>query len=165
MNTTKKIVMALAVMMVAAAMAAPAAMGAIYTATVCTGQSTSINVVGEAFGDILTGNSEEITPSFDLTNIGDWDAKIEAKFTTGNVDKGLVSGVNDLPASNFELKKVIGGTYTALLNNGDNVEITPQLDDDSVAYNYDAQLSVPAAQPAGVYSGTVVITWSNGATT
>jgi len=167
MNTTKKIAVVMTVLMVAAAMAAPAAMGATYTATVCSGQQTSIGVEATGFGDILRNNCGELTPSFNLTNIGDWDAMIEAKFET-NVSGiyGLTNSSYAIGGSNFSINATdLGGSYISLLDTYTDVEITPQLPDDSNTYDYDAKLCVPSDQQAGIYTGTVVITWSDGATT
>ena len=189
MNTTKKIVVALAVMMVAAAMAAPAAMGdeATYTATVCAHQSTAICCGPDgAFGEILQGGISNIVGTFGLKNIGGWDAEVSAAFTTQAVggDHGLVK-VDDntvaISASNFKLQQsgdesdvegapcncvasacCPGGAQTNLLDNGDPVLIPGIVPRDGACCRcYDAELLVPGATAPGAYQGTVLLTFGN----
>ena len=190
MNTTKKIAVVLAVLMVAAAMAAPAVMGAEnvgYTATVCAHQSTSICCGPDgAFGDILQGGTSNIVGTFGLKNVGGWNAEVSAAFTTQAVggDHGLVR-IDDntvaISASNFKLQQsgdksdvetascncvastcCPGGAKTALGNGGVAVSIPGIVPKDGACCCcYDAELFVPGATPAGAYQGTVQLTFAN----
>jgi len=176
MNTTKKIAVALAVMMVAAAMAAPAAMGievkatpapgsddAEYTATVRQGQSTSIGAVTGSFGNILRGATAEKSPSFTLTNSGDWDASVEAKFS--NSSSGTYGMTNATEAL------VIPGTSFSLGPDGSEMALkatdtytTIGTVTDGATLDCDAKLIVPDGQTADAYTGTVLLRFSNTAT-
>jgi len=173
MNTTKKIAVVLAVMMVAAAMAAPTAMGAdtgnaAYSATVREGQDTSVSVTSAAFGDILRGSTHTISPSFNLTNNGDWDASVDAKFLnhTGAVGSGhgMTNGTEALviPAANFSLT-VTGCAEgkTAMNDNGGDAEICSELNHGAGAKDVAAELVVPDNQAADTYTGTIRLTFSN----
>ncbi|MCK4735360.1 MAG: hypothetical protein KAT65_23105 [Methanophagales archaeon] len=170
MNTTKKIVVALAVMMVAAAMAAPAAMGAdtgnaAYSATVHTGQDTSVSVTSAAFGDILRGSTHTINPSFNLTNNGDWDASVDAKFLNASGGTyGMTNATEALviPAASFSLN-VTGCAEgeTAMLNTDNDAEICSELNYGAGAKDVAAKLVVPDNQAADTYTGTIRLTFSN----
>ena len=165
MNTTKKIVVALAVMMVAAAMAAPAAMGddAAYTVSVRTGQDTSIGAVTGAFGDVLQGTSKEITDSFTLTNNGDWDADVDAKFSTKNATDvyGMVNATSGIaiPGTAFSLDP--DDTSAKALKDTNADTLIGTVTKDGGTMTCDAILDVPAGQSAKAYSGTVLLTFSN----
>ena len=169
MNTTKKIVVALAVMMVAAAMAAPAAMGAgtgnaAYSATVHEGQDTSVSVTNAAFGDILQGAIVPIANSFTLTNNGDWDAIVDAKFLNSSSGTfGMTNATEALviPAANFSLTAE-GCAKTAMNDNGDDATICSVLDYGAAnAKDVAAELVVPDTQAADTYTGTIRLTFSN----
>ncbi|MCK4735773.1 MAG: hypothetical protein KAT65_25185 [Methanophagales archaeon] len=179
MNTTKKILVALAVMMVAAAMVVPAAMGANvgYSATVRTGHITAIcaaPVPDGAFNDVLEGRSYDITPSFALKNTGDWDAIVEAAFDSQSLNGGAheygLIGTGDaigaavyIPGTAVALEEaaLLGGDKTYLTDDVSDTVITDALPDDSVCYNYNAHLDVPDPVVADIYSGNVVLTFSN----
>ena len=164
MNTIKKIAVALAVMMVAAAMAAPAAMGdeAPYTVTVLTGQGTSIGTVSGDFGNVIRGSTDnEITPSFTLTNSGDWDAYVDAKFST-------VEGTTYGMPSEGTSTTVIPGTAFSLGPDGGELALKAINTDTRIGtvtaggtMAYDAILAVPSGQSPEAYSGTVLLTFSN----
>ena len=171
MNTTKKIVMALAVMMVAVAMAAPAAIGAgsgtaDYTVSVLTGQDTSIGAVTGAFGDVLRGTSKEITDSFILTNSGDWDAYVDAKFstvegTTYGMPSNGTSSTTVIPGTAFSLDPDDAGEIALKATNADTRIGTVPKAPAPNTMTCDAILAVPASQSAEAYSGTVLLTFSN----
>ena len=165
MNTTKKIAIALAVMVVTA-MAAPAVMGddeAAYTVTVLTGQDTSISAVTGAFGDVLRGTSKEITDSFTLTNSGDWNASVDAKFlnhTAGNV-YGMTNATETgvIPGTAFSLDP--DGSGAIALKATDTDTPIGNVTKDGGTMTCDAILAVPGSQSAEAYSGTVLLTFSN----
>ena len=183
MNITKKITVVFAVMMVAA-MAAPAVMGADvgYSVSVLTGQNTAICAGPDgAFGGILPGNSGIITSSFGLSNAGDCDATVEAAFDTQSADPDAVNdfgligstdaddGVEGTTANavyisgdNFALEAVdLIGTKTYLTNDGSTVVIPNAVPHDSICYDYDAHLDVPGAAVPDSYSGNVELTFVN----
>ena len=176
MNTTKKIAVVLAVLMVAAAMAAPAVMGdesdtATYSATVQGMQNTYISAFTNVnFGNVVAGSDfadNELHPSLTLTNDGNNDATVNAKFTTqaaagGPNDYGLVGDTDT-----SEAKVLIDGTNFKLGANSYETALT----DDGIAQDlgsnnnvpasgsvdYDAQLNVPTGQKADVYSGEITL--------
>jgi hypothetical protein len=170
MNKNKKVAFALAVMMVAT-LTVPAITGQLvfddtpeYTVTVLTGCDVTIGIVNTDFGNILAGDSAELTPTFNLTNIGDWNATVEAKFLTNDgAVWGMQSDANMIPGNNFGLEAVdLGETvYTNLANSDTDTVIPPELPADASTYNYDAQLIVPAMQASGTYTGMIQLTFSN----
>ena len=167
MNTTKKITVVFAVMLVAA-MAAPAVMGADsanagYEATVCSGQDTSISDVSGAFGAVEKGSTgNEIIGSFTLTNSGDWDADVDAKFL--NHTSGDVYGM-----TNATEALVILGTSFYLGPSGSEAQLKATNVDTPIGtvakgggtMTCDAILDVPDTQAADTYTGTVLLTFSN----
>jgi hypothetical protein len=170
MNMNKKVAFALAMMMVAM-VAAPAITGQVapppvesppeYTVTVLSGCQVTIWLVNTDFGNILAGNSAELTPTFTLTNEGDWNATVEAKFVTNHsAIWGMQSDGNMIPGTNFGLK--LNGTqgYTNLANSDTDTLIPPDVPANNT-YSYDAQLTVPASQATGFYNGTIQLTFSN----
>ncbi|MFQ6054376.1 MAG: hypothetical protein ACE5J9_00740 [Methanosarcinales archaeon] len=129
-----------------------------YSATVRTGQSTSVTASDGAFGEILQNTAKTITDSVNLSNSGDWDANVEAKFTT-NVSSiyGLVNGTNIIGGGNFTLGPT--GSLVSLNNDGTDVQVaTVNASEDK---NLDAKLTVPSGQTAAIYNGTVLLTFSN----
>ena len=177
MNTTKKIAIALAVIMVVTAMAAPAVMGsdtATYTATVGDLQNTYISAFPDiTFGGVTAGTpfaQNELAPSLTLTNDGNHDAKVSAKFTSkaaaaGANDYGLV-GDTDVVATtvlidgtNFKLGK---NTHeTALKNDGTDQELGVNNNVPAGgSVDYDAQLNVPSGQKGDTYRGDVLLTFA-----
>ena len=179
MNTTKKIAVILAVMMVAAAMAAPAVMGAesdtaTYSATVQGMQNTYISAFTNVdFGSVAAGSDfadNELHPSLTLTNEGNNDATVNAKFTTqaaagGQNDYGLNGSTDILTAkvlidgTNFKLG--VDGFETALTNTSVNTPLTGSNVPASSSVDYDAQLRVPSNQKPDLYNGTVLLTFGN----
>ena len=164
MNTTKKIAIALAVMIVTA-IAAPAAMGADvgYSAIVGEGQNTVLTIVnGTAFGNVESpSTNNQINDTFKLNNNGNKAAEVKAKFTSdvGGI-YGLVSGTDVIGGSNFSLQADGGGTKDALNNAGTDVTLSYQVPADGNDHAYDAWLDVPAMTPDGTYNGNVQITFS-----
>jgi len=135
MNTTKKIAVVLAVMMVAAAMAAPAAMGddVGYEAVVCTHQNTFICCGPDGdFGEILQGGTSDIIGTFGLKNVGGWDATVDAAFTTQAVagDHGLVKSDDNtvaISAHDFKLQQT-GDKSTAVVGPCGSVVVAGDID-------------------------------------
>jgi hypothetical protein len=70
---------------------------------------------------------------------------------------GIISGTNVLPAGNFQLGPT--GTLTALSDSGTDVQVATAAP--AVTTSLDAKLSVPSAQPSGLYAGNVILTFSN----
>ena len=161
MNTTKKITVALAVMMVAAAMAAPAAMGVDYSATVLSGQNTAITASDGALGSGKAGTTLTKASSIELTNEGNDAATVSAAFTTfDGTTYGLTGGAgNVIPGTSFSLGTTgnlvaLGATAASVpLDAANNVPA------DSVI-NYDAQLNIPTGQAADTYTGTVELNFA-----
>lgn len=166
MNTKGKIAIAVAVMMVAAATTAPMVMGdeeAVYTVTVLTGQDTTIGAVNGAFGDILRGTSKEITDSFTLTNNGDGNASVDAKFSTYNATDvyGMVNATSGIaiPGTAFSLDPDDGGAKALKATDEDTAIGT--VTSGGGIMTCDAILNVPSTQSAEAYSGTIQLTFSN----
>ena len=164
MNTTKKIVVALAVMMVAAAMAAPAVMGDVgYEAKVVKGQNTVLYMINGSFGDVKSPSLDNPIPkSFNLTNSGNWPAKVNATFNTsfGGV-YGLINTTKNatIGGSNFTISEPsMGGQNaynTTLLNTFTEVTLNNTVPWGSLNHTYGALLDVPGEIPVGSYSGKV----------
>jgi len=152
-------------MMVAVTMAAPAVIGdeAAYTVTVLTGQDTSIGAVNGAFGDVLRGTSKEITDSFTLTNNGDWNASVDAKFSTFNATNvyGMVNATSGIaiPGTAFSLDPDDTGAIALKAINEDTGIGTVTKGGGTMTC--DAILDVPSSQSAEAYSGTILLTFSN----
>ena len=171
MNTTKKIAVALAVMMVAAAMAAPAAMGddidtATYSATVQGMQNTYISTSHDVGFDIVVAGTDftenEISPSLTLTNDGNNDATVNAKFTSHTgADYGLTGPTDVIDGTNFKLGK--NGFETALAKTDTDTPLPAECNVPKAggSVDYDAQLNVPTGQTAEAYSGDVLLTFGN----
>ena len=165
MNTTKKIAIALAVIMVTA-MAAPAVMAendVPYSANVGPGQNTLLGVLGGDFGAVVspsTGN--HIDDTFKLNNTGNINATVKAKFTTNvSTTYGLVNSTNVIGGSNFSLRADDDSINTTLSDAGNDVTLSYEVPADGAWHNYDAWLDVPASMPDGEYAGTVRLTFSN----
>jgi hypothetical protein len=175
MNTTKKIAVALAVIMVAA-MAAPAAMGdnPIYEVSVITGQSTTTFVNDANFGNVMRGSVNTIYNSLTLTNIGDWDAGVKAKCSdnssAGGDTYGLIGSTDTvgnpvyIGGGNLALGNV-ANNLVSLLNDGTDAIIDDGTGNTRVPAGgniaYDARLNVPANQTVDLYYGLVTITFTN----
>ena len=155
------------VALMVAALAAPAVMAdnVNYEANVISGQNTAvtINPGGNNFGDVTPGSVDnENVDSLTLTNSGNADANVHAKFTTANATSvyGLVSAPNAIPGNKFK----IGINEAELaLNDGDVADPGIALIGSEVpandAVNYDVILDVPAGQVSGLYTGTVQLTF------
>lgn len=132
-----------------------------YNAIVAGGQNTFVVASNGSFGTILAGQSKIINNSVTLNNTGDVNATVDARFNDSRSGVyGLVSGSNVIGASNFSLAKSPSGSWTALNNNGANVQvaIAPAFGAITIL---DARLSVPTNQTAGAYNGTVILTFGN----
>ena len=150
-----KLAITIAALMVVA-LAAPAVMGATpvnYGATVYTGQNTVVDAssTGE-FGNVLEGGSATIDNSLILNNIGDWEATVSAA-SGGLAD---TDGIEPVGTTLTDLKLTKGiNTYDVVAGASlDNI-----LPDGSATYG--ATLVVPSGQTAGVYSGTIDLTFAN----
>lgn len=159
----KKALLVVAIFVMAATMVAMPSFAANvgYNATVAGGQNTFVVATNGSFGTILVGQSKIINNSVTLNNTGDVNATVDARFndSRGGV-YGLVSGLNVLNASNFDLRGPPTGIWTALNSSGADVRV-------AIAPGYgaitilDARLYVPPSQPGGSYSGTVILTFGN----
>ena len=158
-----KLAIAIVALMVAA-LAAPAVMADVtYTASVVT-SSVTVTPANTAFGDLLAGNSKEITGSLTLDNSGAAAADVDAKFTTNDGEAtpiyGLTTASNDvIGGSNFQIGT--NGNEITLNDAGTNIQLTASNRvPASGSASYDAILNVPSGQAAGVYSGNVQLTFT-----
>jgi len=158
-----KLVIAIAALMVAA-LAAPAVIAdpVAYSATVISGQSTSVTAINGTFGDVASPSvfaDNEITDSITCVNTGNADATVSAAFTSSVVADtppyGLVAGTAVIGGSNFQL----GNTTFVQLTDGGSV-VTLDGVPATLTVTYDAQLQVPSGQTGGSYAGTVELTFS-----
>ncbi len=130
-----------------------------YNATVLSGQSTSVQSVNGIFGAIIVSQTGIIPNSVVLNNTGDMNATVSARIPNNISDyHGLINNTNVLGASNFSLAKNGTSSWTALLDSGTDVTVVTAQYGTLTAL--DARLYVPPSQPAGVYSGTVVLTFA-----
>jgi len=157
MKTGKKIAVGLAAALVVAIFAAGAVsmVGAQlpieYTVTV-SGIDVSIDVVDTSFGAMLPGATNTLTPSFNLTNAGLLDARVDAAFTTYEGTTYGFTGGSVIPAKQLKINDV------ALEDDGTDVRLTDASSEDTTDYN--TKLDVPALQEAADYTGTVELTFS-----
>ena len=129
-----------------------------YSATVATGQNTFMQSSNGNFGLLLKGQTKTLNNSVILNNTGDISARVEARFNDSISGVfGLISGANLLNATNFALGQ--SGSLVSLDSNGADVQIATVSQGVTAL---DARLGVPSEQMAGDYSGTVVLTFSNG---
>jgi hypothetical protein len=141
-----------------------------YSATVAIGQNTYVQSSNGTFGTILVGQSKIINNSVTLNNTGDVNATVDARFNDSrNSTYGLVSDGFVLNASNFALAETIENlaienmaveNMAVLSDSGSDVRITIAQAFGAIT-RLAARLSVPQAQPAGDYSGTIILTFSN----
>ena len=136
-----------------------------YSATVATGQNTYVQSSNGTFGTILVGQSKIINNSVTLNNTGDVNATVDARFNDSrNGTYGLVSGGFVLNASNFALARTNENlaveNMNVLSDSGSDVRITIAQAFGAIT-RLAARLSVPQAQPAGDYRGTIILTFSN----
>jgi hypothetical protein len=159
-----KLVIAIATLMVVA-LAAPVVMAAdvSYSATVGSGQSTSVTASDGAFGNVNAGSdfADNVKEnSITCQNVGNAAASVTAKFTSSvtasTAPYGLVSGTDVIGGSNFQLGN---STFNTLNDAGTDVTLTDGVPAASTV-TYDAKLQVPSGQTAGVYGGTVQLTFS-----
>jgi hypothetical protein len=159
-----KLVIAIATLMVVA-LAAPVVMAAdvSYSATVGSGQSTSVTASDGAFGNVNAGSdfADNVKEnSITCQNVGNAAASVAAKFTSSvtasTAPYGLVSGTDVIGGSNFQLGN---STFNTLNDAGTDVTLTDGVPAASTV-TYDAKLQVPSGQTAGVYGGTVQLTFS-----
>lgn len=153
-----KLVIAIAALMMAA-LATPAVIAdpVDYSATVISGQSTSVTASNGAFGDVASPSvfaDNEITDSITCQNVGNADATVSAAFTTNDgTTYGLTSATDVIGGSNFQL-----GVDT-LNDAGTGVTLTGGVPATSTV-TYNARLQVPSGQTGGLYGGTVELTFS-----
>ena len=157
MKTGKKIAVGLAAALVVAIFAAGAVsmVGAQlpieYTVKV-SGINVSIDVLNTSFGEMLPGSTRSLTPSFNLTNDGLLDARVDAAFITYEGTTYGFTGGSVIPAKQLRVNTI------ALNDDGTDVRV-----DDAEAgktTEYNTELNVPALQEAADYSGTVELTFS-----
>jgi hypothetical protein len=131
-----------------------------YTATVAFGQDTHVSQpINGNFGTLLRGDIKTINNSLILSNTGDMDATVSARFSTNaSVLYGLVNGSNVIGASNFSLKAG-SGNWTGLDNAGADVNGVVIVPFGGTNTILDARLNVPINQPPGAYDGTVILTF------
>lgn len=156
-----KLVIAIAALMVVA-LAAPVVMAddVNYSATVGSGQSTSVTASDGAFSNVNAGSdfADNVKAnSITCQNVGNADASVAAQFTSNDgTTYGLVSGTYVIGGSNFQLGD---STFDTLNDVGTDVTLTDGVPAASTVI-YDAKLQVPSGQAAGAYAGTVQLTFS-----
>lgn len=146
MNTTKKIAVVLAVLMVAAAMAVPAAMGVSYSATVTTNQNTALTNSDGAFGNVNAGTSYNKAMTIQLKNSGNANAKVTA--SGGNFTAG-----SDYFADQLKINSVTVTEAGAV--------VVASLAPSTTPTDYAGDLSIPSLQAAGSYSAAVDLVFAN----
>ena len=134
-----------------------------FTIDIISGQNTALLSTNTSFGIILPGSTINISNTFNLTNIGNNDATVEATFTTFN---GSVYGFNSASGSiggaNFSmalteqtlvsLNNIAAGTATGSSNN---------VVADAVTDIWKVRLDIPSGQATALYTGTVELTFSD----
>jgi hypothetical protein len=168
MKTGKKITVALAAALVVAIFAAGAAVSMVgaqgevtedldFTVTVSTPPlDVRIEIRETDFGDMSAGEEKEIE-SVDVTNSGDVNATMEAKFSTEDSGVYGFTGGSVISANNFWLDGI------ALDPTGEAEEVCSlpaPVGGLVVVQLIRAKLFVPIGQPDAVYNGTVELIFS-----
>lgn len=156
------ILVMMGMMLLPTAMGNPVSVDA-FTITINSGQSTSITATTDTtFEAALAGSTNELADSFDLTNVGNAAATVDAKFTTlRDATYGLNGSTYVIPGTAFAMTGVIANSYVALVATDTDTEITgSDVAADDVADVWKVRLIVPAGQEADSYSGTVQLTFS-----
>ena len=135
-----------------------------FTITINSGQSTTVTTnTDTTFDAALAGSTNELADSFDLTNVGNVAATVEAKFTTyRDAVYGLNGSATIIPGTSFSMAET-SQSYVALLATdadqamgaGNNVAA------DAAADQWKVRLIVPSGQAAESYSGTVQLTFAD----
>lgn len=156
------ILMMIGIMMLPASMASTGEPTA-FTITINSGQSTTVTTnTSTTFDAALAGSTNEIADSFDLTNVGNAIATVDAKFTTSrSATFGLNGSSYVIPGTAFAMTEVTADSYVALVATDTDTEITgSEVAADAVADVWKVRLIVPSGQEADSYSGTVQLTFS-----
>lgn len=135
-----------------------------FTITINSGQSTTVTTnTDTTFDAALAGSTNELSDSFDLTNVGNVVATVSAKFTTfRDTTYGLNGSANVIPGTAFSMTEVVSNTYVALAATNDGTAISgSNVAADAVADVWKVKLIVPSGQAAESYSGTVELTFSD----
>ena len=132
----------------------------ILTLDVLSGQNTALQAIDTSFGNVIAGNTSILSPSFNLTNSGNTNTIINAKFTTENNSiYGLTNSSGVIGGGNFSLQKD-SGTWDALDNLIGDTTMTDIVLADNVVYNWNARLAIPAGQTEALYTGIIQLTFS-----
>lgn len=136
-----------------------------YGATVLSGQNTVVTTSNGNFGSIMAGSEKVIFKSVNLSNSGDIDATVSAKFSTFNTTGvyGLKNTTSDkvIDGTNFYLRKNATISWTGLFNTDTyTVSITTVPAGGSIVA-MDARLVTVTGGPTGTFSGTVVLLFAN----
>ena len=157
------ILMMIGMMLIPAAIASTDEPSA-FTITISSGQSTTVTTnTDTTFDAALAGSTNELADSFDLTNVGNVAATVEAKFTTFRTTTyGLNGSTSVIPGTAFSMSEVVADSYVALAATDAGTAITgSNVAADAVADVWKVKLIVPAGQVAEAYSGTVELTFAD----
>ena len=170
MDRTRTFLSVSMVLLMIGMMLLPAAMAANvdpYTVEVSSGQSTTITATPDVtFGTLDPGTSDNTIPdSFQLTNVGNADATVNAKFTTFNATSSIYgltnASLDAIGGANFSME-LTGVGYTDLKNTDtDTLIASSNVAADAVADVWNVQLDIPAGTPAAIYTGTVQLTFAD----
>lgn len=158
------ILMMIGIMLLPGAMGVTTDSPSAFTITISSGQSTTVTTnTDTTFDAALPGSTNEIADSFDLTNVGNEVATVEAKFTTyRDATYGLDGSATIIPGTAFAMTEVVANSYIALAATDTGTAITgSNVAADAVADVWKVRLIVPAGQAAESYSGTVELTFAD----
>lgn len=135
-----------------------------YGATVLSGQNTVVTTSNGNFGSIMAGSEKVIFNSVNLSNSGDIDATVSAKFSTHNTTVyGLLNVTSDkvIGGSNFNLRRNGTSPWTSLFNTDTYTGTITTVPAGGSIVAMDARLVTVAGGPTGTFSGTVVLLFAN----
>lgn len=147
-----------------AAMGDPTGTPTDFTITISSGQNTAVTTnTSTAFSAALAGSTNEIADSFDLTNVGNVESTVNAKFTTYRTTTyGLNGSTSVIPGTSFSMTEVVADSYISLAATDTGTAITgSNVAADAVADVWKVKLIVPSGQVAEAYSGTVELTFAD----
>ena len=160
---------ALMMLIIIGAMLLPGAMGSTgsptdFTITISSGQNTAVTTnTSTAFSAALAGSTNEIADSFDLTNVGNVESTVNAKFTTFRTTTyGLNGSTSVIPGTAFSMSEVVADSYVALAATDTGTPITgSNVAADAAVDVWKVKLIVPSGQVAEAYTGTIELTFAD----
>lgn len=128
-------------------------------------QNTAMTPLNLSFGELVSGTEDNtISGSFELTNTGNLDCLVSARFISGEAFSfGMVGASTStiLYGNEFEMMNTDGGSYQSLTATSTNTDLVNNtVISDGVADSWNVKISIPTGQSPEIYTGTVELTFS-----